>query len=139
MALARYLVDTSALARLKADPVAVALRPLVRRGLTASCGVVALETLFSSRDAKDYARVRISIEAREWLHTEDEDFDRARDVQAELATTGRHRAVPWSDLVIAAVAERHRVTVLHYDSDFELIGEVTGQPTEWVVPRGSVS
>jgi hypothetical protein len=28
--------------------------------------------------------------------------------------------------------------VLHYDSDFDHISAVTGQPTEWVVPQGSV-
>lgn len=43
-----------------------------------------------------------------------------------------------ADLIIAAVAERHRVTVLHYDADYDLIAEITGQPTQWVVPRGSV-
>jgi len=26
--------------------------------------------------------------------------------------------------------------VLHYDSDFDLIAEVTGQRTQWVVPAG---
>jgi predicted nucleic acid-binding protein len=34
------------------------------------------------------------------------------------------------DLVIAAVAERSGLTVLHLDKDFELIAEVTGQPVE---------
>jgi hypothetical protein len=29
-------------------------------------------------------------------------------------------------------------TVLHYDSDFDHIAEVTRQPTGWIVPRGSV-
>ena len=28
--------------------------------------------------------------------------------------------------------------MLHYDDDFDLIAEVTGQPMEWVVPRGTV-
>lgn len=28
--------------------------------------------------------------------------------------------------------------LLHYDHDFELIAEVTDQPAEWVVARGSV-
>ena len=42
------------------------------------------------------------------------------------------------DLLVAAAAERAGLTVLHYDQDFDLIAEVTGQPTEWVVPRGSV-
>jgi len=42
-----------------------------------------------------------------------------------------------ADLVVAAVAERTGLPVLHYDADFERIGEVTGQPMEWVVPRGA--
>jgi hypothetical protein len=28
--------------------------------------------------------------------------------------------------------------VLHYDSDYELIAHVTGQPVTWVVSRGTV-
>jgi predicted nucleic acid-binding protein len=139
MTLARYLVDTSALARLKADPVSSVLQPLVVRGLTGVCGTIALELLYSSRDAKDHATISCAINSREWLHTEDEDFLRAVEVQAELAASGRHRAVPPADLVIAAVAERHGVVVLHYDADFDLIADVTGQPTKWVVPRGSLN
>jgi len=38
---------------------------------------------------------------------------------------------------VAATAESAGLTVLHYDADFERIAEVTGQPTEWVVPRGT--
>jgi hypothetical protein len=26
----------------------------------------------------------------------------------------------------------------HYDADYDLIAEITGQPTQWVVPRGTV-
>jgi hypothetical protein len=29
--------------------------------------------------------------------------------------------------------------VLHYDHDFDLIAEITGQPTEWIVAAGAVS
>jgi predicted nucleic acid-binding protein len=42
------------------------------------------------------------------------------------------------DLLIAAVAERERVTVLHYDGGYDRIAQVTGQPVRWVVPRGTV-
>lgn len=34
------------------------------------------------------------------------------------------------DLIIAATAELAGLTVLHLDKDFEIIAEVTGQPTE---------
>lgn len=56
--------------------------------------------------------------------------DRAVEVQLLLADRGRHRAPSIPDLVIAATAERSRLTVLHVDEDFERIAEVTGQPTE---------
>ena len=48
------------------------------------------------------------------------------------------RAVGFPDLLVAAVAERERVTVLHYDGDYDLIAQVTSQPVQWVVPRGAV-
>jgi predicted nucleic acid-binding protein len=43
------------------------------------------------------------------------------------------------DLLVAAVAERERVTVLQYGSDYELTAQVTGQPVHWIVPRGTVT
>ena len=48
----------------------------------------------------------------------------------------RGRKIP--DLLVAAAAEDIGATVLHYDSDFDIISSVTGQPTEWVVPAGTV-
>jgi hypothetical protein len=36
------------------------------------------------------------------------------------------------------VAERAGLAVLHYDKDFDLISQATGQPSEWVVPQGSL-
>ncbi len=40
-------------------------------------------------------------------------------------------------LLIAATAERRRVTVLHYDHEYDLIASVTGQEVHWIVPRGT--
>jgi len=37
---------------------------------------------------------------------------------------------------IAAAAEEHGLTVVHYDADFDLIASVTGQRCEWLVPAG---
>lgn len=55
-----------------------------------------------------------------------------------LARRGHHRGASIPDLLIAAIAERTGLTVLHYDRDFDLIAAATGQRMEWVVPRGSV-
>ena len=68
----------------------------------------------------------------------DATVDRALEVQGSLAARSEHRSVPLPDLLIAACAERARLTVLHYDADYDRISEVTGQPVQWVVPRGSV-
>jgi predicted nucleic acid-binding protein len=43
------------------------------------------------------------------------------------------------DLLIAACAEARGVAVPHDDADYDLIASVTGQPTEWIVPRGSLA
>lgn len=56
--------------------------------------------------------------------------DRAVELQLALAERGRHRAASMPDLLIAATAELGDLTVLHLDKDFELIAELTGQPTE---------
>ena len=56
--------------------------------------------------------------------------DRAVEVQTMLAHRGQHRAASVPDLLIAAAAELASLTVLHVDSDFELIAEITGQPEE---------
>jgi predicted nucleic acid-binding protein len=39
--------------------------------------------------------------------------------------------------MIAATAEVHDATVLHYDHDFDVIAAATGQPTQWIVRRGT--
>ena len=59
-------------------------------------------------------------------------------MQAALWRGGRIRAVGFPDPLVAAVAERERVTILHYDTDFDLIPEMTGQPVQWVVPHGTI-
>lgn len=139
MAVARYLVDKSAYGRMHLPEIYDVLQPLVSRGLVATCGTTTLELLYSARSPDDHERIASGIDAAfEWLPTEDVDFRRACQVSAQLARAGRHRAVGIADLLIAAVAERHRVTILHYDSDYDLIAEITEQPTEWVVPRGTV-
>ena len=56
----------------------------------------------------------------------------------EVVERGQHRAVSIPDLLIAATAEIEGLTVLHYDADFDLIADITGQPCEWIVERGTI-
>jgi predicted nucleic acid-binding protein len=138
-AVASHLADTSALARLRHAPVAAVLIPLIDAGLVATCGVIEFELCWATRSSEELEQLRADRDiGYEWLATRDEDWRRALDVQAALWCGGRMRAVGFADLLVAAVAERERVTLLHYDGDYDLIAQVTGQPAQWVVPRGSV-
>jgi predicted nucleic acid-binding protein len=140
VAAAAYLVDNSALGRLRTKPpVAARLEPLILQGLLASCSVVDLEQLFSARSGDEHSALRTNLLLRfVRVPIDQATFDRAIEVQGLLADRGQHRAAGIPDLVVAAAAEGAELTVLHYDADFELIATVTGQQTEWVVPRGSV-
>lgn len=64
-------------------------------------------------------------------------MDEALEVMEAMAATGHRDAKP-VNFVIAAAAELSGLTVLHYDADFARIAAVTGQPTEWVAPPGSL-
>lgn len=115
------------------------LNPLIRAGKVATCGPVASELLWSTRNSVEFADVRRWLSAAlEPLPILPGDWDTALDVQARLWDEGLIRCVGLNDLLIAAVAARHQVSLLHYDADFDRIARVTGQATRWVVPRGSV-
>src|SRR5215472_17371415 len=121
-AVARCLADTSALARLRHAAVAEVLAPLIEAGVVATCGVIEFELEWATRSSAELDQLRIDRDAGyEWLATHDEDWRRALDVQAALWRSGQVRAVGFPDLLVAAVAERERVTVLHYDADYDLI------------------
>ena len=138
-AVARYLADTSALARLRHRPVAELLGPLIEAGLVATCGVIEFELAWAARASAELDELRADRDAGyEWLATLDEDWRRALQVQSELWRSGQVRSVGLPDLLVAAVAEREHVTVLHYDADYDLVAKITGQPVRWVVPRGTV-
>lgn len=135
---ARYLVDKSALARMPLPPVQTRLAPLIETGQAATCAIVDLEVLYSARNHEDHRRIRQRrLLAYARVPLDDAIFERAIEVQGLLAVRGHHR-LPIPDLLVAAAAEAAGLVVLHYDADFDRIAEVTGQPTEWVVPRGSV-
>lgn len=134
-----YLADKSALAHMTKPPVAKRLAPLIGDGEVATCGIVELEVLFSARSEKDLVetRARRAI-AYPRVEMSEADFVRAEDVMSELARRGKHRSASLPDLLVAAAAERAGLTVVHYDADYDLIASVTGQPVEWVAPKGTL-
>jgi hypothetical protein len=127
-----WLIDKSALVRLAASPDAAEWATRIERGLVRITTVTRLEAGYSARSGPDlragFQRPPLSSMPVEYLTPAIE--DRAVEIMALLADQGQHRAPSIPDLIIAATAELAGLTVLHLDKDFDLIGEITGQPTE---------
>ena len=137
MARAAFLADTSAFARLSQPSVAAAFAPLVAAGRVAVCAPVAFELGYSARNRADHDAIMSRLAAYETAPTTDGDLQRALELQRLLAARGQHRALSLVDALVAAVAESRDLTVLHFDADFELVAEVTGQPQQWIVARST--
>lgn len=135
-----YLVDKSALARVSRHPaVQAALERLDEDGVLATSAVIDLEIGYSARTLVEFDSVAGDRAALyQELPLTRAITDRARQVQRELVRTGQHRGPGVSDLLIAATAELHGATVVHYDRDFDTIAAITAQAAEWIVPAGSV-
>jgi predicted nucleic acid-binding protein len=137
----RYLLDTSALVRLLRDPtVRARWEQQITAGLVAVCPIVELELLYTARSAPDRDELIALIAAAfAWVPMPEQVFTHAAEVQSALTLRGQHRSAGAVDLLVAATAERHELTLVHYDRDFEQIAAVTGQPVAWLAAAGSIS
>lgn len=139
MSAAQFLIDTSALARfLRKDADQYGWDQVAAAGLITTCPVTELEFFYSARSTADRARGVEELRALlAWAPVHDRAYSRAWEVQGELTRRGRHRSAGPVDLVVAATAELHGMTLLHRDNDFRCIAAVTGQPLQWYGPPAS--
>lgn len=109
-------------------------------GEIASCGMVRLELLHTARNPTEFAELRENLAAPPNCPIGEAQWGRAFRVYEQLSGRGGafQRAVKDPDLLIAAAAEAADVTLLHYDDDYDLIAGITGQPTRWLAPKGSL-
>lgn len=132
-----HLVDTSVLKRLSHPGVREVVEPLADDARLGRARICDLEVGFSARNDKEWQALADALDAFQAVETTSEHVRRALQVQRLLAARSqRGRKIP--DLLVAAAAEALDVVVLHYDSDFDLIAAVTGQPCNWVLPPGTV-
>lgn len=134
-----YLGDTSALARSTHPQVARRLDPLLEAGMVARCTPTDLEAGFSSMSPVSHRAMREARSTWPFVPMDQLVLDRAVEVQDELAERSQQRGAKIADLLIAAAAELAGLIVLHYDHDFDLIAQFTGQGVEWIVAAGTVS
>lgn len=133
----RYLIDTSVLKRLGRPGIREVVQPLAVAGHLGRARICDLEVGYSARNPEEWDRLIAALDAFELVETTAAHVRRSLQVQRLLTERSqRGRKIP--DLLVAAAAEELDVSVLHYDSDFDLIARVTGQKCDWVAPPGSV-
>jgi predicted nucleic acid-binding protein len=131
-----HLVDTGALKRLGNPQVRTAVERLATSGVLARPTICDLAIGYSARNAAEWDRLIDALDAFEAIQTTSAHVRRALQVQRLLADQSqRGQKIP--DLLVAAAAEEHDLTLVHYDADFDLIAAVTGQRCRWIVPAGS--
>jgi len=134
------LIDTSVwlevLPRRKGDsPLRQRVYTLLGSDLVATTGMVRLELLGGTGTQAEYERMGDLLAALHVLPVGDETWDIAANAGFELRRRGA--AVPFTDLLIAAVAMEAGVALLHRDRHFDIIaahlplkveGHVAGRP-----------
>lgn len=140
----RALLDNSAWARLRSQAAVPAARRMeVGRAVGAGdiyvCTPFLLEAGYSARGGLEHDELLCELSALPRAGIDETVEERALEAQAQLAQVGHHRLSP-ADVMIAAIADRHELAVLHYDADFDIIASKTDLNFEsvWVATRGSL-
>ena len=127
-----FLLDTSFvvafLGRDVPTPVRVRMEQLVSEDSAATNALIRTEVLVGCRNPEDYERVSVRMQALQSLPLENFVWERASRLGFDLTRVGLSVGV--SDLVIAATALHNQATLLHMDSDFELIAQHSDLRTE---------
>ena len=137
------LLDNSAWARLGdpalSDDRVTEIADALEAGRIATCLPFLLEAGYSARTARDHDELLAQLLALPRFHIDEAVEQRAVDAQRQLARIGHHRLPP-VDLLVAAIADRHGLGILHYDHDYDLLAERTDLDiaSVWLAPAGSL-
>ena len=136
--MATHLIDKSAWVRLYDHGVDAKWPATMASGGLAITGMSMIEVLVGSHNTPEFQRDRLDLDALPRRALTEQIIDRALEIQGLMVARGTHRAPSPADLILAACAEQNGLTVLHYDKDFDLIAEASGQPTQWLAPAGTL-
>ncbi len=111
----------------------------IESGRIAACLPFLLEAGYSARTAADHRELMEELLALPWLTIDETVERRAVEAQRQLARSGHHRMPP-VDLLLAALADRYQLGILHYDRDYDLIAARTDLrfASEWLAQAGSL-
>jgi len=139
----QLLIDNSAWSRLGSRSLpqvrAEEVAQWAQSGKLLVCLPFLLEAGYSARSGADHAARLDELRAMPDVGIDDLAESFAIDAQRDLARRGHHRMAP-ADIIIASLAQRAGLGVLHYDADFDLILEDTWfeYDSVWLAPRGTL-
>jgi predicted nucleic acid-binding protein len=94
-------------------------------------GIIMVELLSGAGTLKKYEQLKNNLEAIIYLDTTADVWEKAAEIAFTLKRKGIN--VPSGDILIASVAIRYDVLLLHMDKHFELIGKNTDLKEERLI------
>ena len=118
-----YLVDTSAwifaLRRDSLEPIRRRNDELLEMDVVATCGIIELELLAGAASEGEFARLQSRLLGVHRLPIEESDWESSARLAFSLRRAGV--TVPFTDVLLSALAIRHDAVLLHADRDFDLV------------------
>ncbi len=135
---ALVLLDASAFWRLRSPALDSRRRRQVAEWIARGTVAASTPLLLETRAGRDLPPVDPGELPCLWITERAE--RRATDLQRQLRAAHQHLGVPPLDYLIAAVAEDHAASILHYDADFERLAKNTdlAATVEALAPLGSL-
>ena len=121
----RYLVDTTIWVRYfnGEESLEDRIKSLILKDKVLTAGVIILETLRGARTVADYNQLYLDFKALPLLEVDTAVWEESYQMGFKLRKAGV--VVPIDDILIAAIAIRHRSLLLHHDKHFTLIAKNT--------------
>ena len=121
----RVLVDTSIwvdFLRSGRGRKAAAVEELIRSARAVTCGVVLAELLAGVKNLKQRRQLSDALAGLDYVEMREQTWRRTGDLAAELQSKGQ--TLPMSDLIVAALALEHDLSVFTSDSHFLLVPDL---------------
>jgi hypothetical protein len=119
----KYLVDTSVWVRYfnGEEGLEDRIKSLILKDKVLTAGVIILEILRGAKSVAGYNQLYLDFKALPLLEADAEVWEEGYQMGFQLRKAGI--TVPLADILIAAIAIRHRSPLLHRDKHFSLIAK----------------
>lgn len=118
-----FLVDTStwifALRRQPKQSILQRIDELLDQDVVATCGLIELELLGGAASEAEFTRLQSRLRGLHRLAIQENDWSAAARLTFRLRRAGI--TVPFTDVLLSALALRHDAVLVHADRDFDLI------------------